>query len=317
MNPLNGPLLRSMHVAKQYKDNQDKITNIHFSNDGMNMISSSADDQIIVYDCEKGTKVLPLNSKKYGVDLIHFAQNKNHAVHASTKENDIIRYMSVKENKYIRYFGGHDKKVVTLAMSPTDDTFLSGSMDKSIRLWDLRSNHCQGLMKLTGRPVASFDPEGLIFAAGINSESVKLYDLRSFDKGPFSSFKFQADSQEIEWTGLKFSPDGKSILISTNGSVIKLIDSYNGTSLQAFTGHLNSKQLPLEASFSPDSQFVISGSSDGRIHIWNCENGQKVCVLNGDHQGPVHCVQFNPKFMMMASTCSFLSFWLPTVDGEG
>ena len=93
MNPLNGPLLRSMHVAKQYKDNQDKITNIHFSNDGMNMISSSADDQIIVYDCEKGTKVLPLNSKKYGVDLIHFAQNKNHAVHASTKENDIIRWV--------------------------------------------------------------------------------------------------------------------------------------------------------------------------------------------------------------------------------
>ena len=36
----------------------------------------------------------------------------------------------------------------------------------------------QGLMKLAGRPVAAFDPDGLIFAAGINSESVKLYDLR-------------------------------------------------------------------------------------------------------------------------------------------
>ena len=45
-----------------------------------------------------------------------------------------------------------------------------------------------------------------------------------------------ADSKEIEWTGLKFSPDGKSILISTNGSVIKLIDSYSGSSLQTFTG---------------------------------------------------------------------------------
>ena len=51
--------------------------------------------------------------------------------------------MSLKENKYIRYFGGHDKRVVTLAMNPADDTFLSGSLDKSIRLWDLRSNHCQ------------------------------------------------------------------------------------------------------------------------------------------------------------------------------
>ena len=117
--------------------------------------------------------------------------------------------MSLKENKYIRYFGGHDKSVVTLAMNPADDTFLSGSLDKTIRLWDLRSNHCQvtmrdqqlnflnhnlllqGLMKLSGRPVAAFDPDGLIFAAGINSDSVKLYDLRSFDKGPFSSFKFQ------------------------------------------------------------------------------------------------------------------------------
>ena len=78
--------------------------------------------------------------------------------------------MSLTENKYIRYFGGHDKRVVTMAMNPADETFLSGrlffqwhhvkishemeeraklfttfhcSLDKSIRLWDLRSNHCQ------------------------------------------------------------------------------------------------------------------------------------------------------------------------------
>lgn len=37
-------------------------------------------------------------------------------------------------------------------------------------------------MHLPGRPVVSFDPEGLIFAVGVNSECVKLYDLRSFDK---------------------------------------------------------------------------------------------------------------------------------------
>jgi WD40 repeat protein len=73
-------------------------------------------------------------------------------------------------------------RVVALSMSPVDDMFLSGSLDKTLRLWDLRSPNCQGLMHLTSRPVAAFDPEGLIFAAGVNSESVKLYDLRSFDK---------------------------------------------------------------------------------------------------------------------------------------
>ena len=51
-----------------------------------------------------------------------------------------------------------------------------------------------------------------------------------------TNYTLSVDSKDIEWTGLKFSPDGKSILISTNGSVIKLIDSYAGTSLQTFTG---------------------------------------------------------------------------------
>lgn len=40
----------------------------------------------------------------------------------------------------------------------------------------------KGLMQLPGRPVANFDPEGLIFAAGISSDTIKLYDLRSFEK---------------------------------------------------------------------------------------------------------------------------------------
>ncbi len=56
----------------------------------------------MIYDCEKGTQTRTLNSKKYGVDLVHFTQQKSNVVHASTKENDIIRYLNVKENSYIR-----------------------------------------------------------------------------------------------------------------------------------------------------------------------------------------------------------------------
>jgi len=63
------------------------------------------------------------------------------------------------------------------------------------------------------------------------------------------------------------------------------------------------KNTPLEASFSPDAQFVLSGSSDGKIHIWNVEKGNKVAVLNSEHNDTVQCIQFNPKSMMFASTC--------------
>ena len=53
-------------------------------------------------------------------------------------------------------------------------------------------------------------------------------------QGPFATFKMQQD-KDCDWTGLKFSPDGKLILISTNGQVIRLIDAFQGTPLQTFT----------------------------------------------------------------------------------
>jgi COMPASS component SWD2 len=47
----------------------------------------------------------------------------------------------------------------------------------------------------------------------------------------------------------------------------------------------------------------MCGSSDGKIHIWNVEKGNKVAVLNSEHSDTIQSIQFNPKFMMFASTC--------------
>ena len=49
--------------------------------------------------------------------------------------------------------------VVSLAMSPVDDTFLSGALDGAVRMWDLRTNVCQGVLRCRGSPIAAYDPE--------------------------------------------------------------------------------------------------------------------------------------------------------------
>uniref|UniRef100_A0A8C7J1J4 WD repeat domain 82 n=1 Tax=Oncorhynchus kisutch TaxID=8019 RepID=A0A8C7J1J4_ONCKI len=300
---LTDNVLRSFRVAKVFRENSDKINCFDFSSNGETIISSSDDDSLVLYDCQEGKPKRTLYSKKYGVDLIRYTHAANTVVYSSNKIDDTIRYLSLHDNKYIRYFPGHNKRVTSLSMSPVDDTFISGSLDKTIRLWDLRSPNCQGLMHLQGKPVCSFDPEGLIFAAGVNSEMVKLYDLRSFDKGPFATFKLQYD-RTCEWTGLKFSNDGKLILVSTNGGALRLLDAFKGAVMHSFGGYNNSKAVTLEASFTPDSQFIMIGSEDGKVHVWNAESGMKVAVLDGKHTGPVTCLQFNPKFMTFASACS-------------
>jgi hypothetical protein len=44
-----------------------------------------------------------------------------------------------------------------------------------------------------------------------------------------------------DWTGLKFSPDGKLILISTNGDHHKILDSFTGQLIHNLTGFNNPK----------------------------------------------------------------------------
>jgi len=43
---------------------------------------------------------------------------------------------------YLKFIVGIFIRVITLSMSPVDDIFLSGSLDNTIRLWDLKSANC-------------------------------------------------------------------------------------------------------------------------------------------------------------------------------
>ncbi|XP_065058323.1 WD repeat-containing protein 82-like [Rhopilema esculentum] len=311
---LTDNVVRAFRVAKVFRENSDVINAMDFSPNGDTLITSSDDDSVVIYDCLEGKPKRTLNSKKYGVANIRYTHTTTTVIHASTKVDHTIRYLSLHDNKYLRYFIGHTKKVVTLNMSPVDDTFISGSLDKTIRIWDLRSPNCQGLMHVSGRPVGSFDNEGLIFAAGVDAEVVRLYDLRSFDKGPFATFHLPVREPDTELTDIKFSLDGKSILVSTTVGVVHLLDAFQGHQLQMFSGQKFEKGAQLEASYSPDSQYVFTGSSDGKIHVWATDSGKKITVLDANHPGSVQNVKFNPKYMMLASTCTNMAFWIPNVD---
>lgn len=135
---LNDKTMASMRLAKVFRENTDCVNCIDFSHDGETMISSSSDDSIVLYCCMEGKPKRTLYSKKYGCDLLQYTHAPNAIIYSSNKIDDQIRYLSLYDNKFLRYFPGHTKRVVSLRMSPIDDTFISASLDKTIRLWDLR-----------------------------------------------------------------------------------------------------------------------------------------------------------------------------------
>lgn len=75
----------------------------------------------------------------------------------------------------------------------------------------------------------------------------------------------------------------------------------------------NATKTKYEASFSPDSQFILSGSSDG-VHIWNGDTGIKICVLDRGASEAMRSVLFNPNYFLLASTAdNAVNYWLPTI----
>lgn len=223
---------------------------------------------------------------------------------------------------YIRYFRGHKGKVDALEVSPLEDTFLSSSQDNSVRLWDLRSSTCQGLLRTIAPSFLAFDPTAVLFTVGSQiSCDISLYDVRNFDKQPFSSFKLP-EAQRRTWDKIEFSNTGKLILVGTLSDTHYLLDSFTGDLKAKLVGHKaldgrkNNSRLRTTGNiaFSGDGRFVFAGSSDSRIYIWDTTKKPNsdltlYPIHSIESQVDTTLVAFNPKSMLLASAeTSLVSF---------
>ncbi|KAL6140281.1 hypothetical protein ACLB2K_058581 [Fragaria x ananassa] len=163
-------------------------------------------------------------------------------------------------------------------MSPINDSFMSGSLDHSVRIWDLRVNTCQGILHLRGRPTVAYDQQGLVFAVAMEGGAIKLFDSRSYDKGPFDTFLVGGDTAEV--CDIKFSSDGKSMLLTTTNNNIYVLDAYAGDKRCGYSME-PSPNTNIEATFTPDGQYVLSGSEDGNLHAWSIDRRNEVRLLHG------------------------------------
>ncbi|KAG8733968.1 member of Set1p complex, histone methyl transferase [Ceratobasidium sp. 423] len=332
------------------------ITGLTFDDLGDFLLTASEDETFRLYNAKTGKHVKTLASKKYGVDLPRFTHKNTTIIYASTKEDDTIRYHSLHDNKYLQYFRGHKKRVVSLDVSPVDDGFMSSSLDNTVRLWDLRSPQCRGLLNLPAPPVVAYDSTGVVFGVAINQYSrILLYDMSNFDKEPFKTIhlddtrlaKISYPPRIPVMTSMSFSNNGKWLLVGTAGEVHYVLDAFDGDLLCRLEGHLGLERGKTgnslgvvpdrgisgeEVCWTPDSKFIVSGSQTGKIHVWDIAKflerqppitpQSEVPTLNASvtldgHPGASRCVKFNPRNCMMATAGAELAFWLPETPSDG
>lgn len=315
---LSPSIVSSFDVARVHRQHSKPVSCLDFSQDGKTLVSSSADDSIVVYDAVKGTASTAIPVRKYGAGVLRFIQDNNPPtiISASTTGDHQIRALDLQRETYVRYFNGHDSQVVSISSSPVGPQFISSSQDSYVRVWDCRKRIAVGKVRGLGTPLVAYDPKGLIFGIAYNAPNlntlVKLYDTRKFYEGPFLEFALDKKFDSVP-TCFKFSSDGEYFLV-VNADVsasVTMYDAYKGHVIRTLTGHRNASGMPLEASFSADSEFVASGSGDGSVYVWQVKSGSRLVEKMQVHAMPSACVLWNPVYGMISSACQNVVMWLP------
>ena len=171
---------------------------------------------------------------------------------------------------------GHTKGITSLAFTQDGSRIVTGSYDKTIRVWCSRTGRAIGkplLGHTRGVISVAVSPDGTRLASGSTDETVTVWDVATGKKvlGPLRGHTLWAV------TSVAFSPNGALIASGSRDCTVRVWGALTGElvigPLEGHTGGVNT------VAFSPNGKQLASGSEDGSIIIWNVELGNSATSL--------------------------------------
>ncbi|OBH95466.1 TIR domain-containing protein [Mycobacterium sp. E2733] len=189
-------------------------------------------------------------------------------------------------------------RVTTVAFSPDGQRMVSGSGDKTLRVWNAGTGAPIGtpLAGHTG-PVDSvaFSPDGQRIVSGSEDTTLRLWNAET---GAPIGAPLTGHTGPV--TSVAFSPDGRRI-VSAGSTIadgtVRLWDAGTGQQIGAL---LTDNSGPWDSvAFSPDGRRIVSGSGPvgnigpGRVQFWDADTGQPVGQPLIAGTGPVFSVAYS------------------------
>ena len=209
--------------------------------------------------------------------------------------NKDIHLYDVTDNNYLwRTFKGYTDDVTSVSFSPDGHYLASSSYDKSIRVWDLRSQNKPRLLKGHTHYVTSvsFSPHGRYLASGGEDNSVRVWDVEC------GCERWQLQGHTDKVTSVSFSPDGRYLASGGEDNSVRVWDVEHGCERSQLQGH---GRGVMSVSFSPDGCQLASGSWDNSIRVWDVQSSYAQRQLRG-HTLAVMSVSFSPDGRQLASS---------------
>ncbi|XP_067928196.1 THO complex subunit 3-like isoform X2 [Watersipora subatra] len=190
------------------------------------------------------------------------------------------------------HFKGHSDTVDQLTWHPKHpDKLATASSDKSVRLFDARTNKCSSIIQTKGENInLSWSPDGQTIAVGNKEDLITFIDTRTC-KAKFEE-QFKLEVNEFSW-----SKDGSLFFLTTGlGSII--IHSYPDMKLLHTQPAHSSNCICIK--FDQSGQYFATGSADALMSLWDISD--LTCLRTFSRLvWPVRTISFSHDTQIIAS----------------
>ncbi|KAG8801925.1 protein with putative role during mitosis [Serendipita sp. 399] len=294
------PRSPAKHVLTGHRSS---ITRVAFHPVFSLLASGSEDTSVKIWDWETGEFERTLKSHTKSVSDVDFDSKGNFLGVSCSLDLTIKLWDTNNDYKMIRNYYGHDHSVSTVRFIPGDDSIISASRDKTLRVWDVASGQCVKTIHGHSEWVRYVVPsdDGKLYASASDDHTARVWnaqtavtkaELRGHEKNvesvtfvPVTSYKAISELVDLGGPERLKSP-GLLVVTTSRDKTIMLWDAATGQHLKTFTGHDDWVRCVV---FHPNGKHMISASDDKTLKIWELSSGR--CTKTVDaHEHFVTCI---------------------------
>lgn len=197
----------------------------------------------------------------------------------------------------------HSDRLAAITFSPDGQTVLTGSYDRTARLWELGTG--KPLRVLTGHAehvvCVAWSPDGSRVATGSWDGAARIWD-------PATGDCLTVLTGHDSWvSSVSWSPDGRYLATGSRDNTSGIWDLAQGRLARRLVGHADWVR---SAEWRPDGRRLLTGSYDRTAALWDVRSGRRLQELSG-HADAVPAVRWLPdgRRAITASEDGTLRIW--------
>jgi WD40 repeat protein len=171
---------------------------------------------------------------------------------------------------------GHSQIITSVAASADGRFILTGSFDRTARLWDAATG--AELKVFTGHTddvtALAFSPDSRLGLTASKDNTARLWDLATGMQIGLLTTRTRESRKGI--TSAAFSPDGRAVLLGGWDTNAYLWDVQTGKLIKTFAGAQRFTGFVSSVAFSPDGRKVLLGTGDNLSRMLDTASGQEL-----------------------------------------